>query len=63
MTSLFCYEGILMLIKINKLYRQKRINKQQYRTLRGQINAGDLFGVEKGINRLLQKEAYADIRN
>ena len=52
-----------MLIKISTLYRQKRLTKQQYRTLRGQINAGDLLGAEKGLNRLLQKEAYADIRN
>lgn len=53
----------MLIIKLNNLYRQKGLTKQQYRTLRGQINAGDLSGAEKGLNRLLQKEAYADSRN
>lgn len=62
--SLFLLERIFMLInEIDQLYKARKLTKQQYRTIKGQINSGDLLGAEKGLNRLLQKEKYADNRN
>lgn len=34
---------------------KKRLTRQQLKTLRGQILAGDLTGAEKGLNKLTQK--------
>lgn len=30
------------------------LTKQQYRTIKGQINAGDVEGAKKGLNKLLR---------
>ena len=34
---------------------KKRLTKQQYRTIKGQMIAGDIEGANKGLNRLLKK--------
>ena len=39
-------------LKDNKKY----LTRQQYRTIKGQIIAGDTDGALKGLNRLLKKE-------
>lgn len=31
------------------------LTKQQYKTIKGQLIAGDLKGAEKGLNKLLRK--------
>lgn len=38
-------------LKENKKY----LTKQQYRTIKGQLIAGDIEGANKGLNRLLRK--------
>lgn len=39
-----------------RLEREKRnLTKQQYRTIKGQIKAGDEAGAMKGLERLLQR--------
>lgn len=35
---------------------RKNITKQQYRTIKGQLIAGDIDGARKGLNRLLNKQ-------
>ena len=35
---------------------QKRLTRQQIRTLKGQAINGDITGAEKGLNKLLKKE-------
>lgn len=39
-------------LKDNKKY----LTKQQYRTIKGQIIAGDTEGAAKGLNRLLKRQ-------
>ena len=39
-------------LKQNKIH----LTKQQYRTIKGQLIAGDISGAEKGLNRLLRKQ-------
>ena len=34
---------------------RKYLTKQQYRTIKGQMIAGDMEGAMKGLNRLLKK--------
>lgn len=34
---------------------KKHLTKQQYRTIKGQLIAGDTQGAEKGLNKLLRK--------
>lgn len=34
---------------------RKHLTKQQYRTIKGQMIAGDVEGAMKGLNRLLRK--------
>lgn len=34
---------------------KKYLTKQQYRTIKGQLIAGDIEGANKGLNRLLKK--------
>lgn len=34
---------------------KKYLTKQQYRTIKGQLIAGDVEGANKGLNRLLKK--------
>lgn len=34
---------------------KKYLTKQQYRTIKGQLIAGDIEGANKGLNRLLRK--------
>lgn len=34
---------------------KKHLTKQQYRTIKGQLIAGDIEGANKGLNRLLKK--------
>lgn len=34
---------------------KKHLTKQQYRTIKGQLIAGDIEGASKGLNRLLKK--------
>lgn len=34
---------------------KKHLTKQQYRTIKGQMIAGDIEGANKGLNRLLKK--------
>lgn len=47
-------KNALRLLKMNK----KRLTRQQYKTLRGQILAGDDLGALKGMHKILnQKEA------
>lgn len=42
---------------LDKLYDNKGIlTYQQYRTLKGQIRAGDLDGFNRGLNRLIAKK-------
>ena len=39
-----------------KLNRYKDIlTKQQYRTIKGQIKAGDIIGADRGLDRLIRK--------
>lgn len=45
--------GALMLLRNTK----HRLTKQQFRTLRGQILAGDPDGAMKGLRNLLQRRA------
>lgn len=35
---------------------RKKLNKQQYRTLCGQINAGDIEGAMRGLEKLLKRQ-------
>lgn len=35
---------------------RKHLTRQQYRTIKGQIIAGDTDGALKGLNRLLKKQ-------
>lgn len=35
---------------------RKYLTKQQYRTIKGQLIAGDIDGARKGLNRLLNKQ-------
>ncbi len=39
----------IILLKQNK----KKLTRQQYKTLLGQIHAGDITGAEKGLRKLL----------
>lgn len=41
-----------------KLLKESRkyLTKQQYRTIKGQMIAGDMEGAMKGLNRLLRKQ-------
>lgn len=41
-----------VLLERNKRY----LTKQQYRTIKGQIKAGDLDGARRGLLRLLEKK-------
>lgn len=34
---------------------KKHLTKQQYRTIKGQLIAGDIEGANKGLNKLLKK--------
>ena len=45
--------GALMLLRNTK----HRLTKQQYKTIRGQILAGDLDGAIKGLRNVLQRRA------
>lgn len=45
--------GALMLLKNTK----HRLTKQQYKTLRGQILAGDADGAIKGLRNILQRRS------
>lgn len=39
------------------LNKYKRLlTKQQYRTIKGQIIAGDILGAEKGLKKLIEKK-------
>lgn len=40
------------LLKENK----KHLTKQQYRTIKGQIIAGDVEGATKGLNKLIRRK-------
>ena len=42
-------------LKLLKLYKY-RLNKQQYKTFKGQILKGDLEGFRKGLFRLMLKK-------
>jgi hypothetical protein len=47
---------------LKKLRGARRyLTPQQYRTIRGQILAGDLGGAEKGLNRLLKGTGRLDV--
>ena len=35
---------------------KKHLTRQQYRTIKGQLIAGDKNGAEKGLNRLLNRQ-------
>lgn len=35
---------------------RKKLNRQQYKTLCGQINAGDAAGAMKGLEKLLKRQ-------
>ena len=35
---------------------RKKLNRQQYKTLCGQINAGDINGAMKGLEKLLKRQ-------
>lgn len=41
-------------------YCKQRLTKQQYRTIRGQIFAGDTTGAMKGLDRLLAQQKGAE---
>lgn len=41
-------------LEINK--SKKKLTRQQYRTLRGQIEAGDIEGAMKGLKKLLERK-------
>lgn len=43
------------LYKMLKLYKF-RLTKQQYNTIKGQINANDLIGAYKGLLKLLESK-------
>lgn len=45
-----------MMVTLLKRLKQNRqhLTKQQVKTIRGQILAGDLTGAEKGLNKLLK---------
>ena len=47
---------LLKKLKENSQHR----TKQQFKTIRGQILAGDLTGAEKGLNRLLRANGVID---
>lgn len=41
--------------QILKKYKNQ-LTKQQYKTLKGQVRAGDTMGAIKGLNKLLKKQ-------
>lgn len=47
-----------ILLTLKKLYSNNRITRQQYRTYKGQVIAGDIEGCRKGLQRkkLIQSE-------
>lgn len=45
--------GALLILRNTK----HRLTKQQYKTLRGQVLAGDSDGAMKGLRRILQRRA------
>ena len=45
--------GALLLLRNTK----HRLTRQQYRTLRGQVLAGDVDGAMKGLRNILQRRA------
>ena len=51
----------MMLYLLTKLKQNRQhLTKQQVKTIRGQILAGDLEGAEKGLNRLLRMNGVID---
>ena len=40
--------------KLLKLHQYK-LNKQQYKTLKGQIKSGDFIGFKKGLSKIIKK--------
>jgi hypothetical protein len=43
-----------VLRRVKNAYRAKRLTFQQYRTLRGQVLAGDAFGAVNGLRKILK---------
>lgn len=50
------YEATQTLGALRLLYKQGRLTIQQYKTLRGQVLAGDNEAAMQGLNRLLNRE-------
>ncbi len=51
----------MMLYLLSRLKQNRQhLTKQQIKTIRGQILAGDLEGAEKGLNKLLSKTEVSD---
>ena len=44
-------KDVLLLVEKNK----EKLSEQQYRTIKGQIHAGDIDGASKGVVRLLKR--------
>ena len=51
--------NVRALIQIKGAYHHKRLTGQQYRTLRGQVLAGDSDGAMRGLRKLLTHDRNA----
>lgn len=50
------YEATETLRALRLLHKQKRLTTQQYKTLKGQVVAGNNEAAMKGLNKLLNRE-------
>ena len=48
------------LIQLNRCQRLGQLTRQQYRTLRGQVLAGDTGGALRGLQKLQRRRARRD---
>ena len=51
---------MMNIYQILKKYKNQ-LTKQQYKTLKGQVRAGDTQGAIKGLNRLLKRQSELSV--
>ena len=51
------------LIQLKGAHQQRRLTRHQYRTLRGQVFAGDAEGAMKGLRKLLLLQGSNAVKN
>ena len=49
--------NVFKILKIHK----NQLTKQQYKTLKGQVRAGDTEGAIKGLNKLIKKQGELSV--